>query len=186
MRENALPVAGAREESSRELSTTCFSCARHFWKTGPTKTGDTWRDEKVIAIPCEQDDVDEYLEAIVNFSKNTNSLIVLDDCASGRDIKNRTSEIVKLAFHGRHIGLSTIVITQQLTSVAKPYRMNVSKVVFFLHGEERRPERHLRELPGCQQGRGAENNGDALKNNKHARLEILTVFPYTHQVIIPE
>ena len=33
----------------------------------------------------------------------------------------------------------------------------------FLHGEERRPERHLRELPGCQQGRGAENNGDPEK-----------------------
>ena len=103
------------------------------------RTYQNWRyleDEKVIAIPCEQDDINDYLETIVNFSKGTNSLIVLDDCASGHNIKNRTSEIVKLAFHGRHLGLSTIVITQQLTSVAKPYRMDVSKVVFFYTQEE--------------------------------------------------
>ena len=62
------------------------------------RTYQDWRyleDEKVVAIPCEQDDVDEYLETIANFSKGINSLIVLDDCTSGRDVKNRTSEIVK-------------------------------------------------------------------------------------------
>ena len=108
-----------------------FLYAQHFLEN---RTYQNWRyleDEKVIAIPCEQDDINDYLETIVNFSNGTNSLIVLDDCASGHNIKNGTSEIVKLAFHGRHMGLSTIVITQQLTSVAKPYRMNVSKVVFF-------------------------------------------------------
>ena len=89
-------------------------------------------DKDVFAIPCDHDDVEFYLENIVKFAKGTNSLIVLDDCASSQTVKNRTSELVKLAFHGRHIGLSTIVITQQLTSIAKPYRMNVSKVVFFV------------------------------------------------------
>ena len=57
--------------------------------------------------------------------KNTNSLIIFDDCASSKDVKNRTSELVKLGFSGRHIGISTIVVTQQLTSIAKPYRMNI-------------------------------------------------------------
>ena len=152
------------------------------------RTYQDWRyleDEKVVAIPCEQDDVDEYLETIANFSKGTNSLIVLDDRASGRDVKNRTSEIVKLAFHGRHIGLSTIVITQQLTSVAKPYRMNVSKVVFFYTA--RKDDRKDIFENYLDVGKDEERSlMNALKNNKHARLEILTVFPYTHRVIIPE
>ena len=61
----------------------------------------------------------------------TNSLIFLDDCASGQEIKNRTSEVVKLGFSARHYRLFTIVVTQQLTSVAKPYRENISKLVTF-------------------------------------------------------
>ena len=79
-----------------------------------------------FAVPCDHD-----LETIVRFVKGTKSLIVLDDCASSKTVKKRTSELVKLAFHRRHIGLSTIVITQQLTSIVKPYRINVSKAVFF-------------------------------------------------------
>ena len=98
------------------------------------KTYQEWKylkDPDVFVVPCDHDEVETTLETIVWFAKGTNSLIVLEDCASSQAVKNRTSELVKLAFHGRHIGLSTIVITQQLTSIAKPYRMNVSKVVFF-------------------------------------------------------
>ena len=86
---------------------------------------------KVYELPCNHDEVEEILREIVNFAKNTNSLVILGDCAASKDVKNRTSELVKLGFHGRHIGLSTVVITQQLTSIAKPYRMNISKLVTF-------------------------------------------------------
>ena len=53
----------------------------------------------------------------------------MDDCASRQDAKNRTSELVKLAFSARHFGLSTIVIIQQLNSISKPDRDNVARVV---------------------------------------------------------
>ena len=76
-------------------------------------------DLHVFALPCDQDDVDIYLQHVTEFTKGTNSLIILDDCASSQDVKKRTSELVKLAFSARHFGLSTIVITQQLTSIAK-------------------------------------------------------------------
>ena len=98
------------------------------------KTYQNWKylkDPKVFELPCNHDEVEEILREIVNFVKNTNSLVILDGCAASKDVKNRTSELVKLGFHGRHIGLSTIVITQQLTSIAKPYRMNISKLVTF-------------------------------------------------------
>ena len=98
------------------------------------KTYQNWKylnDPDVFELACAHDEVEKILQDIVNFAKNTNSLIILDDCAACKDVKNRTSELVKLGFHGRHIGLSTIVITQQLTSIAKPYRMNISKLVTF-------------------------------------------------------
>ena len=82
------------------------------------KTYQEWKyinDKDLIPIECEQDDVDKVLHIISNIYRGTNSLIILDDCASGQDVKNRASELVKLAFSARHFGLSTIVITQQLT-----------------------------------------------------------------------
>ena len=98
------------------------------------KTCQDWnylKDPDVFVIACDHDKVEDALQEIVKFSKNTNSLVILDDCAASQSVKSRTSELVKLAFHGRHIGLSTIVITQQLPSIAKPYRMIISKLVIF-------------------------------------------------------
>ena len=142
-------------------------------------------DKDVFAIPCDHDDVELYLENIVKFAKGTNSLIVLDDCASSQTVKNRTSELVKLAFHGRHIGLSTIVITQQLTSIAKPYRMNVSKVVFF-YTARKDDRKDIFENYLCVDHNEEKKIMETLKNENYARLEILTVHPYTHHVVVPE
>ena len=70
----------------------------------------------------------DFLKYIMDNFKGTNSLIILDDCASTQSVKNRTSELVNLAFSTRH-GFSTMVITQQFTSIAKPYRENIAKLV---------------------------------------------------------
>ena len=151
------------------------------------KTYQSWKyleDPDVFAMPCDHDEVDSYLEMIVKFAKGTNSLIILDDCASSQVVKNRTSELVKLAFHGRHIGLSTIVITQQLTSIAKPYRMNVSKVVVF-YIARKDDRRDIFENYLCVEKEEEKKILETLKNERYARLEILTVHLYTHRVVIP-
>ena len=141
-------------------------------------------DPDVFAIACDHDKVENTLGDIVKFAKNTNSLVILDDCGASHTVKNRTSELVKLAFHGRHIGLSTIVITQQLTSIAKPYRRNISKLVIFYSArkDDRRDvfENHL-SVDKYEEQKILET----LKNKKYARLEILTVHPYTHKVVVP-
>ena len=87
-------------------------------------------DSDLISTQCEQDQVDIVLKLVVDLYKGTNSLIILDDCASSQDVKNRSSELIKLAFSARHT-LSTIVITQQPTSIAKPYGENIGKLVMF-------------------------------------------------------
>ena len=141
-------------------------------------------DPDVYALPVDHDNVDNILREITQFAKNTNTLIIIDDCASGNDVKNRTSELVKLGCSGRHTGLSSIVITQQLTSIAKPYRENISKIVTFYNSFKGTMGYIFDNY--LDVGKDEEKRiKNTLKNNDYARLEILTVRPYTHKVIIP-
>ena len=151
------------------------------------KTYQQWKyltDPDVYELPVTHDNVENTLREITHFAKNTNSLIILDDCASSKDVKNRTSELVKLGFSGRHIGLSTIVVTQQLTSIAKPYRMNISKLVTFYNACKDDMKYIFNNYLNVEKDE-EKRIIDTLKNNDYARLEILTTRPYTHQVIIP-
>ena len=63
--------------------------------------------------------------------EGTNTLIILDDCAASRDVKQRTNELVDLAFSARHKGISVWVFTQQITSIAKAFRENIAALVLF-------------------------------------------------------
>ena len=153
---------------------------------GDNKTYEHWEylnDPDVFELACVHDEVEKILQDIVKFAKNTNSLIISDDWAACKDVKNRTSELVKLGFHGRHIGLNTIVITQQLTSIAKPYRMNISKLITFYNACKDDTKYIFNNYLNIEKEE-EKRITDTLKNNDYARLEILTR-PYTHQVIIP-
>ena len=77
------------------------------------------------------------LGVVTDVFKGTPSLIILDDCASSTEVKNRASNLVKLGFSVRHYGLSTILVAQQLTSTAKAYKNNVSTLVVFHNPNKR-------------------------------------------------
>ncbi len=125
-----------------------------------------------------------FVKYIVDNFKGTNSLIVLDDCASTQAVKNRVSELVKLGFSARHYGFSTIVITQQLTSIAKPYRENIAKLVTFYNPSKKDMQTITDEFLNAEKNE-IKDIVQKLKNNKYARLEILLRSPYTHEVIVP-
>ena len=55
----------------------------------------------------------------------------IDYCAVSADVKRRTSALIDLAFSGRHVQISLRVVTQQLTSIAKPFRKNLGCIVAF-------------------------------------------------------
>ena len=46
-------------------------------------------------------------------------------------MKGLTGELVKLGFCAHHTGVSVWVLTQQLSSIAKPFRKNVAATVLF-------------------------------------------------------
>ena len=89
------------------------------------------RDSRLEVIICEQHQVELWLKVASSFFEGTNTLIVLDDCAPSKDVKGRTGEFVKLGFSARHAGISVWVLTQQLSSIAKPFRENVAAIVLF-------------------------------------------------------
>ena len=89
------------------------------------------RDPSFYPIICEQHHVENWLKLVSSVFEGTNTLIVLDDCASSKDVKGRTGELVKLGFSARHSGISVWVLTQQLSSIAKPFRENVAAIVLF-------------------------------------------------------
>ena len=100
-------------------------------------------------------------------------------------MKNRTSELVNLAFHARHFGLSTIVIMQQLTSIAKPYRENISKLVTFYNPSAKDMKALFDEYMADSAAQDKDEIVKTLKNNDYARLEILPRRPYTHKLVVP-
>ena len=89
------------------------------------------QDPRTQPVICEHHHVEEYLKKISFFSEGTNTLIVLENCASSKDVKGSTGELVKLKFSARHSGISVWVLTQQHSSIVKPFRENVPAVVLF-------------------------------------------------------
>ncbi len=153
-------------------------CPTYNWN----KTYQEWTHKD-----CEhfyQNSVDDFIKYIVDNFKGTNSLIILDDCACAQAVKNRVSELVNLAFSARHYGFSTIVITQQLTSIAKPYRENIAKLVTFYNPSKKDMQTITDDFLNVEKEE-IKDIVQKLKNNKYARLEILLRSPYTHEVIIP-
>ena len=108
-----------------------------------SKTYDGFVDNvpRILAIDCQQHEVDYWLTKASNFFGATNTLFVLDDCAASKDVKGRTSQLVNLGFSARHDGISVWVLTQQITSIAKPFRENVAAIVLFtlLQAKPQRP-----------------------------------------------
>lgn len=55
----------------------------------------------------------------------TNSLVILDDCASCQMVKKRVSLLIKFAFHERPRGFSSIVLTQKFTAISPGFRETI-------------------------------------------------------------
>ena len=160
-------------------------CPTFSWN----KTYQEWKyinDSDLFSIECDQDKVDKRLYIVQEIFKGTNSLIILDDCASSQDVKNRTSELVKLAFSARHYQLSTIVITQQLTSISEPYRDNVAKVITFYNPDEDDMNVIFRRYLGHTAKSDRKTIIEKLKNTKYATLEIDLRHPFDYKINTPQ
>ena len=130
------------------------------------------RDPRLDVIICEQHQVSFCFEG-------TNTLIVLDDCAASKDVKGRTGELVKLGFSARHAGISVWVLTQQLSSIAKPFRENVAAIVLFYTPSAKTMNAIFEEYAGELSHDELKQMISRLKERKFAHLVFSLRFPFT-------
>ena len=80
------------------------------------------RDPHIFVIVCQQHEIETWLKLASFFFAGTNTLFILDDRAASKD---------NLGFSARYDGISGWVLTQEITSIAKPYRDNIAAIVLF-------------------------------------------------------
>ena len=154
------------------------------------KTYINWKyiyDPNLFTIQCNHDDVNTWLKIITKISCfGECTLIILDNCDAGQDVKDRTNELVNLGFSARHHNISVFVITQQLTSIAKPFRENIGKLVCFYNPNKKDMQNLFNDYLGDISLNEKNKIWEKLCSNKYARLEISLRYPFNYSVITPE
>ena len=140
------------------------------------------RDPRLYVIICEQHHVEMWLKLASFAFKGTDTLFVLADCAASKDVKGRTGELVKLGFSSRHAGISVWALTQQLSSIAKPFRENVAAIVLFYTPSAKTMKAIFEEYAGELSDDELKQMISGLKERKFAHL----VFTLRHPFSIEE
>ena len=137
------------------------------------------RDPWLYVIICEQHQVEIFLKLASFAFEGTNTLIVLDDCTPSKDVKGRTGELVKLGFSARHAGISVWVLTQQLSSIAKPFRENVAAIVLFYTPSAKTTKAIFDEYAGELSHDELKQMISRQKERKFAHLVFSLRFPFS-------
>ena len=133
----------------------------------------------------DHDEINNLLMDCESFFSGMNALIILDDCAVSKDLKNRSNKFIGLAFSGRHVGISVWVLTQQLTSIAKPFRENVACVVSFHNPSQTAMKMLFEEYGGDLDAETCKKLKKHLMNEKYARLCFSLRHPFQNYLEIP-
>ena len=145
-------------------------------------------DKRFFILSPDATDSDEITSLLTDVSllfSGTNTLLILDDCAVSKDLKNRSNKFVDLAFSGRHHGLSVWVLTQQLTSITKPFRENVSCVVTFHNPSQIGMKTLFEDYGGDLDTETRKKFMKLLKTERYARLCLSLRYPFECYLEIP-
>ena len=136
-------------------------------------------------VASNSDNIDEILKDVSEVFSGNNTLVILDDCAVSKDLKQRSNKFIDLAFSGRHEGLSIWVLTQQLTSIAKPFRENVACVVTFHNPSVNSTKTLFEDYGGDLDAETRKEFIKLLKTEKYSRLCLCLRFPFECYLEIP-
>ena len=150
-----------------------------------TYNGFADNDDRVFVVTPAQDEVDTLLRALSLLFEGTNTLLIIDDCAASKDLKGRSNQLVNLAFSARHIGISVWVVTQQFTSIAKPYRENIAVIVLFYTPSAKDMKAIFESYAGELSSVEKQELLNSLKSQKHSRLVFSLRHPYHIQLELP-
>lgn len=140
----------------------------------------------VLSPPNEEDEINNILEDIETvFNDKNQTLVILDDCAFTKDLKQRSNRFISLAFSGRHQNISLWVLTQQLTAIAKPFRENVACIICFHTPNNKANQTLFDEFSGDLSPECKKEFKQILQSEKYSRICFCLRHPYQAYVEIP-
>jgi hypothetical protein len=111
------------------------------------------------------------------------TLIIIDDCANLYDAKLKATALTKLAFHGRHINLSTWVITQKYNAIVKDFRENIKVLILFYDKDKESRDAAFKENDIGITPFEKDNIVRELKNNVNSKLIMHLFQPFSYEVL---
>ena len=133
-----------------------------------------------------QDEINEALDCCKTLFSEFNILIILDDCAVSQDLYKRKNKFIDLAFSARHSKISVWVLTQQLISIAKAFRDNVTCVVAFHNPSQVRTKALFEDYGRNIDSETRRKFCKILKTEKFSKLCLSLRHPYECYVEIPK
>jgi len=140
----------------------------------------------VLSPPNEEDEINKFLEDIETVFSGKQTLVILDDCAFTKDLKQRSNKFISLAFSGRHLNISLWVLTQQLTAIAKPFRENVACIICFHTPNKKANQTLFDEFGGDLSIENKKHFKEILKTEKYSRILFCLRHPFQAYVEIPK
>ena len=131
------------------------------------------------------DEINDLLKHCATLFSGTNTFLVLDDCAVSKDLKKCSNKFINLAFSGRHEGLSVWVLTQQLTSIVKPFRENVACVVAFYNPSRIGTKTLFEDYGGDLDANTRKKFVDILKSERYLRICFCVRYPFHFYLEVP-
>ena len=135
--------------------------------------------------PSDEGELDDLLKLCSTFYDRGKTLFIVDDCSFSKDVKRRSSELIRLACSGRHKGQSLWILTQQWTSIAKCVRDNAAFVVAFHNPSGRDFDSLLDSCGSSLPVQEREKLRTAMKEHKYSRLCFSLRYPYEIILEIP-
>ena len=138
-------------------------------------------DPQMYIVICEQHEVEKWLRIVSLFFSGTRSLIILDDCASSKDLKGRSGHLVNLAFSARHLGISVWILAQKITSISSSFRENVAYAVLFYSPSSKTNKTIFDEFAGELSKESFNKILGELKTKKHSFAVFSQRYPFSIQ-----
>ena len=131
------------------------------------------------------DKLNENLDVVLKKFADTKeqTLVIIDDCANLYDAELKATAPTKLAFHGRHLNLSTWVITQKYNASAKDFLENIRVLIFFYDKDKESCDAALKEIDiGITPSEG-ESIVKKMKNDVNSKLVMHQFPPLGYEVL---
>ena len=135
-----------------------------------------WTDDNIILVdPSNR--LNETLEYYYNLCEGTQTLFIIDDCSAEQEMVKKRKTLSKLAFSGRHAGVTVWLLTQKYNSVLKDFREQAKLIVLFHCKDKRSFESCLEENDVIESKEEKERIKALLKHKKYRKLILKTDVP---------